>query len=95
MCGPEQLKRDLTGHLHKRGVSDSAIHSEIFATKSGPAYRVEGRGGSSVGGSIIVEETGATLDVKPQETLLVALERHGYRPSFSCRAGACGECKLE
>ena len=94
MCGPEQLKRELTSHLHKRGVPDSAIHSEIFATKSGPAYRVEGRGGSSVGGSLIVEETGATLDVKPQETLLVALERHGYRPSFSCRAGACGECKL-
>jgi ferredoxin len=95
MCGPEQLKRDLTGHLRKRGVPESAIHSEIFATKSGPAYRVEGRGGSSVGGSITVEETGAMLDVKPQETLLTALERHGYKPSFSCRAGACGECKLK
>jgi ferredoxin-NADP reductase len=95
MCGPEQLKRDLTGHLRKRGVPEIAIHSEIFATKSGPAYRVEGRGGSSVGGSITVEETGATLDVKPQETLLTALERHGYKPSFSCRAGACGECKLK
>jgi ferredoxin-NADP reductase len=94
ICGTEQLKRELTGHLTERGVPPSAIHAEIFATKSGPAYRVEGRGGSSVGGSIIVEETGATLDVRPEETLLTALERHGYKPAFSCRAGACGECKL-
>jgi ring-1,2-phenylacetyl-CoA epoxidase subunit PaaE len=95
MCGPEQLKRDLTHHLTRRGVPESYIHSEIFATKSGPAYRVEARGGSSVGGSLMVEETGATLDVKPEETLLTALERHGYKPNFSCRAGACGECKLK
>ncbi len=95
MCGPEQLKRELTSHLTKRGVPETRIHSEIFATKSGPAYRVEGRGGNSVGGSLIVTETGATLDVNPEETLLTALERHGYKPSFSCRAGACGECKLK
>lgn len=94
MCGPEQLKKELTHHLTRRGVPESRIHSEIFATKSGPAYRVEARGGSSVGGSLVVEETGATLDVKPEETLLTALERHGYKPSYSCRAGACGECKL-
>jgi ferredoxin-NADP reductase len=94
MCGPETLKKELTHHLTRRGVSESHIHSEIFATKSGPAYRVEGRGGSSVGGSLMVEETGDILDVRPEETLLVALERHGYKPSYSCRAGACGECKL-
>jgi ferredoxin-NADP reductase len=94
MCGPEQLKKELTHHLTRRGVPESRIHSEIFATKSGPAYRVEARGGSSVGGSLVVEETGATLDVRPEETLLTALERHGYKPSYSCRAGACGECKL-
>lgn len=95
MCGPEQLKRELQDELHARGVPANHIYSEIFATKSGPAYRVEGRGGNSVGGSITVEETGATLDVQPQETLLTALERHGYHPRFSCRAGACGECKLK
>ncbi len=34
------------------------------------------------------------LAVRPGETLLEALERHGYRPDFSCRAGACGTCRL-
>ena len=95
MCGPETLKKELTRHLTKRGVPESRIHSEIFATQAGPAYRVEARGGNSVGGTILVDETGATLDVKPEETLLTALERHGYKPSYSCRAGACGECKLK
>jgi ferredoxin len=34
------------------------------------------------------------LAARPGETLLEALERHGYHPDFSCRAGACGTCRL-
>jgi ferredoxin-NADP reductase len=94
MCGPDQLKHDVQERLTRLGVPQDRIHSEVFATRSGPAYRVEARGGG-VGGSIRVLETGATLDVQPDETLLTALERHGYHPRFSCRAGACGECKLK
>lgn len=94
MCGPDGLKKDLQTQLHASGVPAAQIHSEVFATQTGPAYRVESRGGG-LGGSLRVLETGATLDVQPSETLLTALERHGYHPSFSCRAGACGECKLK
>ncbi len=94
MCGPNSLKDAIHEALAEEGVPDDHIHSEVFATTLRPAYRVEGGDGASVGGSVTVSETGATLDVLPQETLLVALERHGYKPRFSCRAGACGECKL-
>ncbi|HEX6540566.1 MAG TPA: 2Fe-2S iron-sulfur cluster-binding protein, partial [Ktedonobacterales bacterium] len=31
---------------------------------------------------------------QPGETLLETLERSGYRPDFSCRAGACATCRL-
>ena len=95
MCGPEALKRDLQGWLSRFGVPSDQVHSEVFATKAGPAYRVDGRAASGAGGQVTIEETGAVLDVNPNETLLVALERHGYRPDFSCRAGACGACKLQ
>lgn len=94
MCGPNSLKDALQKELAIEGVPEDRIHSEVFATQLGPAYRVDASDGASVGGSVTVSETGATLDVQPQETLLAALERHGYRPRFSCRAGACGECKL-
>jgi ring-1,2-phenylacetyl-CoA epoxidase subunit PaaE len=95
MCGPESLKHELQQRLAKAGVPPKRIFSEVFATSTGPAYKVEGRGGSGVGGKLLIEETGDVLDVEPQDTLLTALERNGYRPDFSCRAGACGACKLK
>ncbi|WIG60806.1 MAG: Flavodoxin reductases (ferredoxin-NADPH reductases) family 1 [Ktedonobacterales bacterium] len=94
ICGPDQLKSDIQVRLKALRVPPEHIHSEAFATSSGPAYKVDSRDTGSLRGSIYVLETGQTLDVQPQETILVALERHGYRPNFSCRAGACGECKL-
>jgi len=94
MCGPESFKQELQARLHRMGVAQERIHSEVFATKSGPAYVVETDGGASVGGRITIAETGAVLDAQPEETLLTALERQGYHPAFSCRAGSCGACKL-
>lgn len=95
MCGAEAFKRDLQSWLSRSGVPSEQVHAEVFATRPGPAYRVSESGASVNGGQMTIEETGATLDVRPQETLLVALERHGYRPEFSCRAGACGACRLQ
>jgi ferredoxin len=43
---------------------------------------------------LFIADTGDALNVEPGETLLAALERNGYHPDFSCRAGICGSCKL-
>jgi ferredoxin-NADP reductase len=99
VCGAESLKRELHARLAKLKVPESQIHSEIFATQSGPgargpAYRITRHAGTGQPGSLRVIETAAVLDVQPNETLLTALERHGYQPDFSCRVGACGTCKL-
>lgn len=94
MCGPDALKNDLQRKLRALGTPPERIHAEVFATTSGASYKLEARGGAGVGGTLRIMETGAELDVKPSETLLAALERHGYHPEFSCRAGACGACKL-
>lgn len=95
MCGAEALKRDLQARLQHLRVPERHIHSEAFAAQASPAYRVAEGAMTGEGGSLRVAETGATLDAQPNETLLAALERHGYRPSFSCRVGACGACKLK
>lgn len=94
MCGPDALKNDLQAQLRASGVPPERVHSEVFATASGAAYKIEARHGTGVGGQMRIMETGAELNVLPSETLLTALERHGYRPEFSCRAGSCGACKL-
>jgi ferredoxin-NADP reductase len=98
VCGPELLKRELQAQLEARGLPLSRYHAEMFATSAGPAYHVtgsaSGRTDASTSDWLRILETGQDLDVQPQETLLVALERHGYRPAFSCRTGACGACKL-
>jgi ferredoxin-NADP reductase len=94
MCGPTALTSDLSRQLVAASVKDSHIHAEVFATAPGPAYRLDDESEPSVGGHIQVADTGATLDVEPRETVLAALERHGYRPEYSCRAGVCGACKL-
>ncbi len=95
MCGPEVIKQELQAHLQRLGVSRHQIHSEVFATNSGPAYSVgSGSGGAEVGGRITISETGAIIEAQSQDTLLTALERNGYSPAYSCRAGSCGTCKL-
>ncbi len=94
MCGPTSMTSEMAARLAKMGVKESHVHAEVFATAPGPAYKIDAESGPSEGASIIIADTGATLDAQPQETILAALERHGYKPEFSCRAGACGACKL-
>lgn len=94
MCGPTALSHELTDRLAGMGVKESHIHAEVFATAPGPAYTINHESESSEGAHIFVADTGATIDAQPQETILAALERHGYHPEYSCRAGACGACKL-
>jgi ferredoxin-NADP reductase len=94
ICGPETLKRELQTALEELGVPAGQYHAELFAASTGPAYQVAAGANANAGGTLRIVQTGQELDVEPQETVLAALERHGYSPAFSCRAGACGACKL-
>ena len=95
VCGPDSLKHELHARLRELGISPEQFHAEVFAVAPGrAAYRVDTRDMDAGPGLIRVAETGATLESGPDETVLAALERHGYRPRYSCRAGACGECRL-
>jgi ferredoxin-NADP reductase len=97
ICGPETLKHDLLWTLTNARVPAEQLHSEVFtsplslARASGPILR---RVDGAVTARVRVAETGAALSLRADETLLEGLERHGYQPDYSCRAGACGTCKL-
>lgn len=95
VCGPSELKHGLETELARRGVPSRQLHTEVFAS---PAARDTRRritsAASAAASRLRVADSGAVLDTQPGETLLETLERHGYRPDFSCRAGACGTCRL-
>lgn len=93
-CGGDSLKRELQTELEAIGVPTRQIHTEVFASAHGPAYRVAQSTASTEPSDLFIADTGDALNVEPGETLLAALERNGYRPDFSCRAGICGSCKL-
>ncbi len=97
VCGPESLKHDLLWMLSNARVPAEQVHSEVFsspvsaARASGPVFR---RVDGPITSRVRVAQTGATLGLRQGETLLEGLERYGYQPDSSCRAGACGTCKL-
>lgn len=97
ICGPESLKRDLQGTLAAAHVAEQQVHVEVFVS---PGTLASGRTGAlramprGAPTRLIVADTREVLEVRGHETLLTALERQGYRPEFSCRAGACGTCWL-
>lgn len=35
------------------------------------------------------------LDLRPHESILDGLRRHGYSHRFGCRRGGCGQCKID
>lgn len=94
VCGPDALKRTMASAIEHAGIPAERIHAEIFASpRTAPAAPATHAGGPAAA-RIRVAETGARLDVAPGETLLEAVERYGYQPQFSCRAGSCGTCRL-
>jgi ferredoxin-NADP reductase len=92
VCGPDGLKRSLAAEARRLGVPAAHFHAEVFASPHphpvAAAPTATGRARIRLAGS------GAVLDTQSGETVLEALERHGYGPEFSCRAGACGTCRL-
>lgn len=99
ICGSEALKRTLQRELFAAGVPAERVHVEVFtspverkAAYSRPAWSgTYPRGAATL---LRLADSGALLDVQDGETLLLALERQGYRPEASCRSGACGVCRV-
>jgi 3-ketosteroid 9alpha-monooxygenase subunit B len=89
VCGPEGLRREVVAAAAQAGVPAAHTHVEVFA--SPPQRAAIGKGTAA---RIRLADSGKTLDARPGESLLETLERYGYKPEFSCRAGACGTCAL-
>lgn len=92
ICGPEAFTFQLRDALLSAGFPDQAIHFETFTSQT--RQKRAHPPAQAIVGQLAIQDTGAILDVRAQETLLEALERQGYQPVFGCRAGSCGACRL-
>ncbi|MDV7087399.1 PDR/VanB family oxidoreductase [Rhodococcus opacus] len=84
-CGPEPLLQAIENECrHRSGVT---LHVERFAAKQRPANAVDGRF------EVELRQSGKTITVGTNETLLDAVLRSGVDAPFSCREGTCGTCE--
>lgn len=97
VCGPDSMRNEVRTTLAQAGVPEAQVHLEAFATQRSPnsaRFNLPSQAAGKRAVQVTIQETGAVLAIRPNETVLEGLERHGYHPDFSCRAGSCGTCAL-
>ncbi|WP_342022273.1 PDR/VanB family oxidoreductase [Arthrobacter citreus] len=85
VCGPDRMVDDVIGAARNLGWTESHIHYERFDDLG------------SVGNpfSVTLAQSGAVVNVSPEQSLLEAAEAAGHKLPYLCRGGACGECEIE
>jgi ferredoxin len=86
VCGPNALLDAVTDEAARLGVAAERIRFERFAAPdSAPAARAF---------SVTLGESGKTLAVPADRSLLDVLLAAGVAAPFGCRAGQCGTCAV-
>ncbi|QCP49834.1 oxidoreductase [Trinickia violacea] len=88
-CGPGGLMDAVAAHGEQAGLPPERIHFERFAAP--PAETRVHENGSF---SIVLARSGLRCVVKPEESILECLERHGVQAVSSCREGLCRSCEV-
>ncbi|UKA75247.1 PDR/VanB family oxidoreductase [Arthrobacter sp. FW306-07-I] len=94
-CGPERLLTDLEG-ITATTLGAEAFHAELFGPATSPARtQAEDETKADAQFEIELRQSGCTLTVPPEKSILdVVLE---VNPSFmsSCEEGFCGTCETK
>jgi ferredoxin-NADP reductase len=84
LCGPAGMVETYHATARHLGWPADRVHSErFFAPPPGDAF------------SVRLANSGLQVDVRPDQTMLEAIEASGVKAPFLCRGGACGQCELE
>ncbi|MGN6782751.1 MAG: PDR/VanB family oxidoreductase [Marmoricola sp.] len=86
-CGPEPLLRAVEAHVGAAGWPAGSLRVERFAPKQVEVV------GEDEAFELELATSGTTIKVLADQTILEALEAHGYAPPSSCREGICGTCE--
>ena len=100
VCGPSAFMQTSYDILRKLGIDDSKIYAEAF----GPSALIRDdqiKQPEIAQQALISIEQGEAQTIVEQQwssgdgSLLEFLESHGFSPSFACRSGKCGSCKVK
>lgn len=96
LCGPHAMMAELRTALTDAGVSDRAVHTELFHVEDAPPVRP--RAEEFVGGGPRVTATldgrTSTVSLTPEDdSVLAGLLRSRPEAPFACRGGVCGTCR--
>jgi ferredoxin-NADP reductase/predicted pyridoxine 5'-phosphate oxidase superfamily flavin-nucleotide-binding protein len=86
VCGSERLLNGVKQAALSLGISETRIRFERFSNPN-----------SSLGQTIVVElrRSGKTIEVKPDESILSAVEAAGVKTLSDCKIGNCGTCAVK
>jgi hypothetical protein len=82
VCGPARLIDAVHTAAKRQGAADR-VRSERFAPR---------RHANDTSIAVELRRSGRRVEVRPEQTLLEAIEAAGVAAPFSCRAGTCGTC---
>ncbi|WNS78039.1 PDR/VanB family oxidoreductase [Domibacillus sp. DTU_2020_1001157_1_SI_ALB_TIR_016] len=82
-CGSEAMMNEFAEAAKKYGYLDKSIHFERFSPPDfGPSHPLQ----------VKLKQSGETIPVSENETVLDALLAHGVKAPYSCKVGGCGSC---
>lgn len=84
ICGPNQMVNSVLQEARELGWKDDQLHYEVFTGA------LEQLGDKPF--DVFLKESGLTLTVNPDQTVLDAMLEAGLDPMFDCRRGDCGVC---
>lgn len=86
VCGPQGYIQTLLDLARQQGWRDDQLHTESFGASAPPT--AEGNSAFEV----YLARSDATITVAPHQTVVRALEQHGFDIPVSCEQGICGTC---
>lgn len=103
LCGPPAFMQSLHAGLRALQISDERIHAEAFGPSALRRDQANSEPATGPGRALATEVTKVVFTHSAKEvswtpesgTLLELAERSGLSPSYSCRAGSCGECRAK
>ncbi len=84
VCGPKPLLDGVLAKTQARGITHERVHFELFTT---PVAEAGDRPFE-----VVLAQSGRTLTVPANQTILDCLIEHGCDPLFDCKRGECGVC---
>jgi len=86
VCGPRQMLDAILASTQARGWPRERVHFELFTAAAAAM------GDRSF--DIVLAQSGRTLTVPADKTILACLIEHGVDPLYDCLRGECGVCAV-